>query len=86
MYHTIKSNQQILSFDARKRIEEAKLVNYVLYVVNGRGFSNVYGKKVSSLINGNMHPRVNNADRAYRAARQVQAPLRQDMTSLPPTL
>ena len=71
VYHTIKSNQQLLSFDARKRIEEPKLVNYVLYVVNGRGFSNVYGKKVSSLINGNMHPRVNNADRAYEELKPI---------------
>ena len=71
VYHTIKSNQQLLSFDARKRIEEPRLVNYVLYVVNGRGFSNVYGKKVSSLINGNMHPKVNNADRAYEELKPI---------------
>ena len=71
VYHTIKSNQQLLSFDARKRIEEPRLVNYVLYVVNGRGFSNVYGKKVSSLNNGNMHPRVNNADRAYEELKPI---------------
>ncbi|HEL1512225.1 TPA: hypothetical protein TV086_001985, partial [Streptococcus equi subsp. equi] len=70
-YVRLKDNQSVFSFDSGKRIDEANLKNYVLVAVNGKELLPDHGIKLSSLVNGQLHPYVKEPSRAYESLKDI---------------
>lgn len=70
-YVRLKDNQSVFSFDSGKRIDEAELKNYVLVAVNGKELLPDYGIKLSSLVNGQLHPYVKEPSRGYESLKDI---------------
>ena len=70
-YVRLKDNQSVFSFDSGKRIDEADLKNYVLVAVNGKELLPDYGIKLSSLVNGQLHPYVKEPSRGYESLKDI---------------
>ena len=70
-YVRLKDNQSVFSFDSGKRIDEANLKNYVLVAVNGKELLPDYGIKLSSLVNGQLHPYVKEPSRGYESLKDI---------------
>lgn len=70
-YVRLKDNQSVFSFDSSKRIDEANLKNYVLIAVNGKELLPDHGIKLSSLVNGQLHPYVRDPSRAYENLKDI---------------
>lgn len=70
-YVRLRNNQSVFSFDSGKRIDEANLKNYVLIAVNGKELLPDYGIKLSSLVNGQLHPFLKDPSRAYESLKGI---------------
>lgn len=70
-YGRLRNNQSVFSFDSGKRIDEANLKNYVLIAVNGKELLPDYGIKLSSLVNGQLHPFLKDPSRAYESLKGI---------------
>lgn len=70
-YVRLRNNQSVFSFDSGKRIDEANLKNYVLIAVNGKELLPDYGIKLSSLVNGQLHPFLKDSSRAYESLKGI---------------
>lgn len=70
-YVRLRNNQSVFSFDSGKRIDEANLKNHVLIAVNGKELLPDYGIKLSSLVNGQLHPFLKDPSRAYESLKGI---------------
>lgn len=73
----IKDGQSFMTCDSSMRLEEARLQDYTLVLVDGGGLKPTGSIKLPSLVNGYFHPHVKNSANAYgelkRTITQAQA-------------
>lgn len=74
----IKDDQSFMTCDSSMRLEEARLQDYTLILVNGVRLKPTGSIKLPSLVNGYFHPHVKNSANAYGELKRIIAQTQAD--------
>ena len=70
-YVFVKNNQRVFSFDISTGIDNIGFRNIILILIDGKEVLADRSIKISSLVNGNFHPYIDNPGKAYDSIKEI---------------